>query len=136
MAFYEEKEKSCEDPFRLESFYFICVLGAPYYQEGCIGSVGEVQIIKINLLTKVPRKLDISGFQTRFQRHYPDMSGRQPGHFWASPYPQQLSPIRTYPAPYPDFREVSQTCLAPTLDTSSLSTLSRVKALEMDMSSS
>jgi hypothetical protein len=37
MAFDEEKGKSHEDSLGLSSFYFICVLGAPYYQGECIG---------------------------------------------------------------------------------------------------
>jgi hypothetical protein len=37
MAFDKEKEKSREDSLGLRSFYFICVLGALYYQGGCIG---------------------------------------------------------------------------------------------------
>jgi hypothetical protein len=37
----------------LKSFYFTWVLEALYYQGGCIGWVGEVQIIKIYPQTKV-----------------------------------------------------------------------------------
>jgi hypothetical protein len=37
MAYDEEKGKSHKDLLGLWSFYFICVLGAPYYKGGCIG---------------------------------------------------------------------------------------------------
>jgi hypothetical protein len=36
MAFDEEKWESHKDSLGLRSFYFICVVGAPYYQGGCI----------------------------------------------------------------------------------------------------
>jgi hypothetical protein len=42
----KKKGKSREDLWRLWSFYFTCVLGAPYNQEGCIGLVGEVLIVE------------------------------------------------------------------------------------------
>jgi hypothetical protein len=37
MGYNEEKEKSHEDSLELRILYFICVLGAPYYQGGYIG---------------------------------------------------------------------------------------------------
>jgi hypothetical protein len=129
MAYYEEKEKSHDDPWGLGSFYFFCVVGALYYQGGCIGWVGEVQIIKINLLTKVPRK-------TGHIRVSDPILEALANHVWASLYPQRLSPNRTYLAPDPGFREVSWTCPAPSPDISGLSILSWVKALEPDMSGS
>jgi hypothetical protein len=46
MGIDDEKGKSHEDYIELRILYFIWVLGAPYYQEGYIGSVGEVQNIK------------------------------------------------------------------------------------------
>jgi hypothetical protein len=49
----EEKGKSHEDSADLRVLYFIWVLGAPYYQGGYIGWVGEVQNIKIYLTTKI-----------------------------------------------------------------------------------
>jgi hypothetical protein len=42
----KKKEKSREDLWGLWSFYFTCVLGAPYNQGRCIGLVGEVLIIE------------------------------------------------------------------------------------------
>jgi hypothetical protein len=42
----DEKGKSHEDYVELMILYFIWVLGAPYYQGGYIGWVGEVQNIK------------------------------------------------------------------------------------------
>jgi hypothetical protein len=46
MSINDEKGKSHEDFVELRILYFICVLGAPYYQGGYIGRVGEVQNIK------------------------------------------------------------------------------------------
>jgi hypothetical protein len=46
MGIDDEKGKSHEDYIELRILYFIWVLGAPYYQEGYIGPVGEVQNIK------------------------------------------------------------------------------------------
>jgi hypothetical protein len=43
MGINDEKGKSHEDYIKLRILYFICVLGAPYYQGGYIG---EVQNIK------------------------------------------------------------------------------------------
>jgi hypothetical protein len=57
MANEEEKGKSCEDLWGIVRFYFICVLGAPYYQGGCIEWVGKVQIDKSILITYLPRKI-------------------------------------------------------------------------------
>jgi hypothetical protein len=37
MGYDEEKWKSHEDSLELRILYFISVLGAPYYQGGCIG---------------------------------------------------------------------------------------------------
>jgi hypothetical protein len=128
-----------------------------------------VQIIKIYLPTKVPRKPNISGFLTGFQRHLSDMSGPQPGQSGpllilgltepnrtypgssnicrACPAPgldmsslalapQWLSSTRPYPAPYLGSSKVFRTSAAPSPDISGFSALSRVKALEPDMSSS
>jgi hypothetical protein len=36
MAYNKEKEKSHDDFLGLVRFDFICALGAPYYQGGCI----------------------------------------------------------------------------------------------------
>jgi hypothetical protein len=63
MAYNEEKVKSREDPWGLGSFYFICVLGASYYQGGHIGWVGEVLIIEKPIPNELPRK-------TRLIRHF------------------------------------------------------------------
>jgi hypothetical protein len=46
MGINDEQGKSHEDYLELRILYFICVLGAPYYQGGYIGRVGEVQNIK------------------------------------------------------------------------------------------
>jgi hypothetical protein len=53
MCYNEEKGKSHKDSLELRILYFIWVLETPYYQEGCIGWVGEVQNIKIYLTTKI-----------------------------------------------------------------------------------
>jgi hypothetical protein len=37
MGYNEEKGKSHEDSLELRILYFICILGALYYQGGCIG---------------------------------------------------------------------------------------------------
>jgi hypothetical protein len=55
MAYNEEKGKSREDLWGLGSFYFICILGAPYYRGGCIGWVGEVQIVKNTVQSNFPK---------------------------------------------------------------------------------
>jgi hypothetical protein len=67
MAYSEEKGKSHEDLWGLGSFYFICILGALYYQVGCIGWVGEVQIVENTIQSNLPEKLDIFGLLTGFQ---------------------------------------------------------------------
>jgi hypothetical protein len=41
-----KNKKSHEDYVELRMLYFIWVLGAPYYQGGYVGWVGEVQNIK------------------------------------------------------------------------------------------
>jgi aminoglycoside phosphotransferase (APT) family kinase protein len=46
MGINDEKGKSREDYVELWILYFIWVLWAPYYQEGYIRWVGEVQNIK------------------------------------------------------------------------------------------
>jgi hypothetical protein len=46
MCINNEKGKNHEDHVELRILYFIWVLGAPYYQGGYIGWVGEVQNIK------------------------------------------------------------------------------------------
>ncbi len=46
MGYNDDKGKSREDSLELRILYFIWVLGAPYYQGGYIGWVGEVQNIK------------------------------------------------------------------------------------------
>jgi hypothetical protein len=85
MAYEEEKWKSQEDLWGLWSFYFICALGAPYYQRGCIGWVAEVQIIENYLQTKVPRQIGhiwVSDWILEaFVRHVCP----QPRHVWPSP---------------------------------------------------
>jgi hypothetical protein len=53
MGYNEEKVKSHEDSLELRIVYFIWVLGTSYYQEECIGWVGEVQNIKIYVTTKI-----------------------------------------------------------------------------------
>jgi hypothetical protein len=58
MAYIEEKGKSHNDLWGLWSVYFIWLLGASYYQGGCIGWISEVQIIEIYLQTKNPRKTE------------------------------------------------------------------------------
>jgi hypothetical protein len=46
MGINDEKGKGHEDYVELRILYFIWVVGAPYYQEGYIRWVGEVQKIK------------------------------------------------------------------------------------------
>jgi hypothetical protein len=46
MGINDEKVKSHKDYVELRILYFIWVLGAPYYQAGYIGWVGEVQNMK------------------------------------------------------------------------------------------
>jgi hypothetical protein len=51
---WRKKRKSHEDSLELRSLYFIWVLGAPCYQWGYIGWVGEVQILESYPQTKNP----------------------------------------------------------------------------------
>jgi hypothetical protein len=48
MAFNEEKGKSHEDSFGLWTFYFICVLGAPYYQGDALGELMKCKSSKLS----------------------------------------------------------------------------------------
>jgi hypothetical protein len=159
MAYDEGKGKIHEDFLGLWSSYFICVLGPPYYQGGCIGWVGEVLIVKNNLPTKLPRKSRNIGLLAEFQRCLPDMSGLQPKHVRTSSYPQLnraypgssniyrthsapgpdmfgqappsqwLSPSWTYPAEQPGFRGRSLTYPVSRLDKSNSLALTRVRPL-------
>jgi hypothetical protein len=54
MGYNEEKGKSRENSLELMILYFIWFLGAPYYQGGCIGWIGEVQIIENYITTQIP----------------------------------------------------------------------------------
>jgi hypothetical protein len=53
-----------------------------------LGELVKCKSTKTSSKPKLPEKLDISGFLTGFERHKRDMSGPEPGHVWASPYPQ------------------------------------------------
>ncbi len=57
MDINDEKGKNHADYVELMILYFIWVLGAPYYQGGYIGWIDEMQIVKIYLQTKNPRKI-------------------------------------------------------------------------------
>jgi hypothetical protein len=57
MAYNEEKGKSHEHLWGLGRLYFMFVLGALYYQGGCIEWVGEVQIIEILSLIQLARTI-------------------------------------------------------------------------------
>jgi hypothetical protein len=52
MAFDEEKGKSREDSLGLRSFYFISIIGAPYYQGGPLG-----ELVKCNFLKNYPNQI-------------------------------------------------------------------------------
>jgi hypothetical protein len=67
MAFDEEKQKSHEDFLGLRSFYFICVLGAPYYQGDALREFVKCKFLKKTIhKPKFPGKPDISGLWTSF----------------------------------------------------------------------
>jgi hypothetical protein len=70
MAYNEEKGKSHKVLWGLKSFYFICVLWAPHYQEGCIGWVGEVQNIENYLPTKILRNVGHIQFADRIPERF------------------------------------------------------------------
>jgi hypothetical protein len=70
MAYDKEKGKSRKDLWGLKSFYFICVVGAPYYQEGCIGWDGEVWNIENYLPTKIPRNAGHNRFVDRISERF------------------------------------------------------------------
>jgi hypothetical protein len=67
MTYNEEKGKSHEDLWGLRSFNFVCVLGAPFYQGGHIGWVGEVQIVKKLLWIQLSEKFGHFHLLTGFQ---------------------------------------------------------------------
>jgi hypothetical protein len=81
MAYDEEKEKSHENLWGLQSFYFIWVLGATNYQGVCIEWVGEVQIVKNFLQNKFPKKIG----HIRVSDRIPEALAE---HVRASPYPR------------------------------------------------
>jgi hypothetical protein len=74
MGYNEETGKGHEDSLELRILYFIWVLGAPYYQRGCIGWIGEVQIIKIYPQTKNPKKSRLIQVSDRIPESLSDMS--------------------------------------------------------------
>jgi hypothetical protein len=115
MAYNEEKEKSHESFWGLGSFNFIYVLGAPYYQGGCIGWVSEVQIIENTFQTNFPKNPDIFGLLTVFQEAKPDMSSPQPRHVRATLIPLVLW---TYLGPLSGSSKQNRTCMAPGPDMS------------------
>jgi hypothetical protein len=55
MAFDEEKGESREDSLRLRSFYFICVLVAPYYQGDALSELVKCKFLKNYSHTKTPK---------------------------------------------------------------------------------
>jgi hypothetical protein len=153
MGYNEEKRKSHEDYLELRILYFIWVLEAPYYQGDALGESVKCKSSKTILSPKFPIRLDLSGFLTGFQRARSDMSGPLPylgitqliwllsrvpelfsGHVRPNPSSSVAKSKQPHPAPYSGSRELSQTCLAPSLDMSGLSTLSQVKSLGSDMS--
>jgi hypothetical protein len=94
MAYNKEKGKSHEDPWGLGGFYFIYVIGAPYYKEGHIGWVGEVQIIKKLLWTQPSRKSEHIRFPSRILEIKTKHVRPQPGHVRAPIIPQSSGLIR------------------------------------------
>jgi hypothetical protein len=71
-----KKEKSHEDYVELRILYLIWALGAPYYQGGYIGRVGEVQTIKnLSYHQKLLSGQTYPPPLSRFQRLCSDMSG-------------------------------------------------------------
>jgi hypothetical protein len=54
MTFHEEKGKNHKDSLGLRSFYFICVLGAPYYQGDALGELVNCKFLKNYSQTKTP----------------------------------------------------------------------------------
>jgi hypothetical protein len=128
MAYYEEKGESHEDSFELWRFYFICVLGALYYQMRWIGWVSEIQIIKINLLTKVPRRIG----HIRVPDRIPEALIRHVRPPTRTCTTLSLSSAAKSKLDLSGF----QRGFPPSPHMSDLSTLSWVKASEPDMSSS
>jgi hypothetical protein len=62
-----KKGKSHEDFVELRILYFIWVLGARYYEWGCIGWIDKVQIIEIYQQTKISRKTGLIWVSDRIQ---------------------------------------------------------------------
>jgi hypothetical protein len=114
MAYNEEQGKSHKDSWELGCFYFIWVLGAPYYQAGYIGWVDEVHNIKNLSPNKLPRKIwtclaKIAGFQklkmdtfgSLFRLVQETQNPKSTVLVWA-PSPDSRKPCRICPAQGPD----------------------------------
>jgi hypothetical protein len=102
------KRKKSRRLIELRILYLIWVLGAPYYQGGLIGWVGEVQTLKSILPPKNPVRSDISSLIAGFQRLWSDVFGPQARHV------QPLSLIRLssrVPEAFPGYvRPLDRTC--------------------------